>query len=123
MIDKISSVGSPAALYAAEAARMRSTVAIKPGAAAEVAIAATGASTNSAAGVSFSQSLKGALDQVNQAQNQSEELARQFQMGNPKVSLEEMMISAQTSSIGFQTLVQTRNRLVNAYNEIMNMQV
>lgn len=121
MIDKISGVGSPAALYATEATRMRGTVGIKPGAGGEVAIAASG--TGASASVSFAQSLKGALDQVNQAQTQSEEVARQFQMGNPKVSLEEMMISAQTASIGFQTLVQTRNRLVNAYNEIMNMPV
>lgn len=119
MIDKISGLGSPAAIYAAEATRMRGTAAIKSGAVGET----TASVAPATAGASFAQSLKGALDRVNQAQSQSEELARQFQLGNPKVSLEEMMISAQTASIGFQTLVQTRNRLVNAYNEIMNMPV
>lgn len=113
MIDKISGLGTPAALYAAEAERMRST--IQPATGKE--IVESGPVNN------FAHALKGALDQVNHAQNQAQELARQFQLGNPKVSLEEMMVSAQVANIGFQTLVQTRNRLVNAYNEIMNMQV
>ncbi|TAK89947.1 MAG: flagellar hook-basal body complex protein FliE [Burkholderiaceae bacterium] len=110
MIDKISGLGTPAALYAAEAARMRGSAR----APSETAAPQSGG---------FSTALKGALDQVNQAQNQAEAMAREFQLGNPKVSLEEMMIAGQTANISFQTLVQTRNRLVNAYNEIMNMQV
>ncbi len=112
MIDKISGVGTPAALYAAEAARMRSAT--------RMPVAGEAAAVQSGG---FAGALQGALNQVSQAQNQAEETARQFQLGNPKVSLEEMMIAGQTASISFQTLVQTRNKLVTAYNEIMNMQV
>ncbi len=112
MIDKISSVGTPAALYAAEATRMRASTR-----------AAAGTEAAAVQGGGFANALQGALNQVNQAQQQAEESARQFQLGNPKVSLEEMMIAGQTANISFQTLVQTRNRLVTAYNEIMNMQV
>jgi flagellar hook-basal body complex protein FliE len=39
------------------------------------------------------------------------------------VSLEQTMVAMQTSQIGFQTVLQVRNRLVSAYSEIMNMQV
>ncbi|RCS58692.1 flagellar hook-basal body complex protein FliE [Parvibium lacunae] len=84
--------------------------------------AAAGAS-GAASGTDFSQALKSALDQVNSAQTKARELDTQFQMGNPAVSLEETVLASQSASLGFQTLVSTRNRLVAAYNEIMNMQV
>jgi len=45
------------------------------------------------------------------------------QLDNPTVSLEETMVAMQRSQIGFQATLQVRNRLVQAYSEIMNMQV
>ena len=46
-----------------------------------------------------------------------------MQLGNPTVSLEETMVAMQKSQIGFQAALQVRNRLVQAYSDIMNMQV
>jgi hypothetical protein len=49
--------------------------------------------------------------------------AQQFQLGNPQVSLEDSVIAAQKASISFQAAVQFRNRVVQAYQEVMNMNV
>ena len=40
-----------------------------------------------------------------------------------KVSLEDVMISLQKANLAMQGMVQVRNRLVEAYREVMNMQV
>lgn len=53
----------------------------------------------------------------------SNELQDQVQLGNPNVSLEQTMLSMQKSQIGFQTALHVRNRMVQAYTDIMNMQV
>ena len=71
----------------------------------------------------FGAALARALEGVNQAQESAGDLGRRFQLGDPAVSLEETMIAMQTSSISFQAVVAARNRLVSAYNDIMNMQV
>ena len=72
---------------------------------------------------SFGASLETAMSDLSRMQNSSQTMAREFQMGNPAVSLEETMISMQQSSLAFQAAVQVRNKLVTAYNEMMNMQV
>ena len=50
-------------------------------------------------------------------------LQRELQLDNPSVSLEQTMVAMQKSQLGFQATLQVRNRLVQAYSEIMNMQV
>jgi flagellar hook-basal body complex protein FliE len=72
---------------------------------------------------SFQQSLTQALHGVSQAQQEAEHLQREVQMDNPTVSIEETMVAMQKAQIGFQATLQVRNRLVQAYSEIMNMQV
>lgn len=80
--------------------------------------------TGQAAGaVDFQSALKASLDQVNQVQLQSQQLAERFAIGDSTVSLSDAMISMQKSSIAFQQTVQVRNKLVSAYQEIMNMGV
>jgi flagellar hook-basal body complex protein FliE len=71
----------------------------------------------------FADALKASLDQVNSTQKKSEQMARDFELGDDKVSLSDMMISMQKASITFQATVQARNKLVSAYHDIMNMQV
>ncbi|SDK12798.1 flagellar hook-basal body complex protein FliE [Methylophilus rhizosphaerae] len=73
--------------------------------------------------VSFSDALKASLDQVNNMQLQSEKMGQDFAMGNDNVSLSDVMISGQKANIAFQATVQVRNKLVSAYQEMMNMQV
>jgi flagellar hook-basal body complex protein FliE len=83
-----------------------------------------GAST-SAQGVSggFAGALKTALGSVSAAQKEATRLQQEVQMENPKVSLEETMVAIQKAQIGFQASLHVRNRMVQAYTDIMNMQV
>jgi len=78
---------------------------------------------NDAVKVNFSDALKASLESVSGAQRQSEEMGKSFAMGDDKVSLSDVMISMQKANISFQATVQVRNKLVSAYQEIMNMQV
>lgn len=71
----------------------------------------------------FSGALKGALQSVSAAQNHSSDLQREVQLENPSVSLEETMVAIQKAQIGFQATLHVRNRMVQAYTDIMNMQV
>ncbi len=76
-----------------------------------------------AAGAGFADLVKAALDQTSRAQNESADLQKRFQLEDPTVGLEETMIAMQKASLGFQAVVQARNKLVSAYTEIMNMNV
>ena len=71
----------------------------------------------------FGAAFKTALQNVSAAQNKSSELQTQVQMGNPNVSLEETMLAGVKSNIAFQATLQSRNRIVQAYTDVMNMQV
>jgi flagellar hook-basal body complex protein FliE len=74
-------------------------------------------------GVDFAQVLKNTIEQVNQTQQQAEDMAAKFAAGDGNANLHEVMISLQKASLSFQEMVQVRNRLVSAYNDVMNMQV
>jgi flagellar hook-basal body complex protein FliE len=78
--------------------------------------AATGAA-------SFQTAMSSALKQVSEAQNEASTLQKEFQLGNSSVSLEETMVAAEKARLGFTATVAVRNRLVQAYSDIMNMQV
>ena len=71
----------------------------------------------------FGKILDKTLGAVSAEQSRSEQLQNRYQMGDPKVSLEETMLSMQTANVSFQSLVQVRNRMVSAYHDIMNMQI
>jgi flagellar hook-basal body complex protein FliE len=73
--------------------------------------------------VGFSTALKGALQSVSAAQNRATDMQTDVQMDNPSVSLEETMVAIQKAQIGFQATLHVRNRMVQAYTDIMNMQV
>ena len=80
--------------------------------------AVAGGKTTDFAGV-----LKASLNHVNERQQQATNLARDFELGVPGASLQDVMVSIQKANISFQQTVQVRNRMVSAYHEIMNMQV
>jgi flagellar hook-basal body complex protein FliE len=74
-------------------------------------------------GTGFQQALGKALGAVSKSQIEATAMQREVQMDNPTVSLEQTMVAMQKSQIGFQATLQVRNRLVQAYSDIMNMQV
>lgn len=81
------------------------------------------AASSAAQGAEFATLLKQSLDQVNAAQQHSGELTTRFVAGDAQVSLPDVMVAMQKSSLQFEAVTQVRNRLVAAYQEIMNMQV
>jgi len=74
-------------------------------------------------GAGFQQALTNALGAVSKSQLDANNLQREVQMDNPTVSLEQTMVAMQKAQIGFQATLQVRNKLVQAYSEIMSMQV
>lgn len=83
----------------------------------------TAASGASGSGFDFAASLDSALQAVSKSQNDATELQKQFQLENPNVSLEQTMVAMNTSALTFSAAVQVRNKLVQAYDSIMSMQI
>ena len=79
--------------------------------------------SGAAAQSDFSELLKQSVDKVNETQMDSKKLVDAFQSGDPNVQVSEVMIAMQKSNVSFQAMLQVRNKLVSAYQEIMNMQV
>jgi len=71
----------------------------------------------------FADLLKQSVNKVNDTQMDAKKLADAFQHGDPNVQVSEVMVALQKSNVSFQAMLQVRNKLVNAYQEIMNMQV
>lgn len=74
-------------------------------------------------GANFRTAMSQALESVSRQQLEASRLQREVQLDNPTVSLEETMVAMNRASLGFTAAVQVRNRLVQAYTDIMNMQV
>jgi flagellar hook-basal body complex protein FliE len=74
-------------------------------------------------GAEFSQALKAAIDQVSAAQMQAQQMSEDFASGKENVNLQDVMVNLQKASLSFQQMVQVRNKLVNAYQDVMNMPV
>ncbi|SCC26866.1 flagellar hook-basal body complex protein FliE [Kosakonia oryziphila] len=73
--------------------------------------------------ISFAGQLHAALDRISDTQNAARVQAEKFTLGEPGVALNDVMTDLQKSSISLQMGVQVRNKLVSAYQDIMNMQV
>ena len=71
----------------------------------------------------FAQVLQNSIEQVNQTQQQAQGMAANFAAGESSSNLHEVMISLQKANVSFQEMVQVRNKLVTAYNDMMNMSV
>ena len=71
----------------------------------------------------FSKMFKQAIDNVNGLQQNTSDLRTSFEMGDKDVSLGEVMIAANKSSLAFDATVQIRNKMVEAYKEVMSMPV
>ncbi len=71
----------------------------------------------------FAQELKASIDKINGLQQIAGEKTRAFQLGDPNITLNEVMVDKQKASLAFEMGVQVRNRMVSAYKEIMGMQV
>ncbi|WP_143688100.1 flagellar hook-basal body complex protein FliE [Xanthomonas oryzae] len=70
---------------------------------------------------SFSETLRSAIGGVNEAQQRAGALSKAFEMGDPNADLARVMVASQQSQVAFRATVEVRNRLVQAYQDVMNM--
>ncbi|MFT5174993.1 MAG: flagellar hook-basal body complex protein FliE [Gammaproteobacteria bacterium] len=63
------------------------------------------------------------INSVNETQQGAAKLAEQFELGDPSVDLVRVMVEMQKARVSFEAVSQVRNKLVEAYREVMNMQV
>lgn len=76
---------------------------------------------SSSEGLDFSSLLKQAIDNVNEKQKISGNLKSAFEAGDKTVNLAEAMVASQKADVSFKAMLQVRNKLVDAYKEVMNM--
>ncbi|VAW89287.1 Flagellar hook-basal body complex protein FliE [hydrothermal vent metagenome] len=74
-------------------------------------------------GLDFSEQLKDAINQVNSVQKESGKLKNDFTMGDKNVDLVDVMVASQKASISFQAMLQVRNKLLSAYQDVMSMPI
>ncbi len=72
--------------------------------------------------VSFGEYLKSALMEVTELENQSDQLKQDFALGKTD-NIPEILIASEKASIALQFTIQIRNKVVDAYSEIMRMQI
>jgi flagellar hook-basal body complex protein FliE len=72
--------------------------------------------------VSFGNYLKNALDNVNQLQLDSQQIGVDFAAGKTD-NIHEVMLAGEKADIAMQLTMQIRNKVLDAYNEIMRMQI
>ncbi len=71
----------------------------------------------------FGQILQQSISKVSEQQAASQEMVTAFQTGTGNASVAEVMIAMQKASLSFTAMTQVRNKLVEAYQEIMNMPI
>ncbi|MGH8227407.1 MAG: flagellar hook-basal body complex protein FliE [Steroidobacteraceae bacterium] len=71
----------------------------------------------------FAQLLRSSIDKVNSGEQHASALASAFERGAPGVNLPQVMIEMEKASVSFRALTEVRNRLISAYQDIMNMQM
>ncbi len=71
----------------------------------------------------FGSVLKASIGEVNSLQQNASALATAFEQGAPGVDISRVMVEAQKASLAFRAMSEVRNRLVSAYQEVMNMPI
>ena len=74
-----------------------------------------------AGGTDFGEMLKQTIGSVNDTQNTAQKMTQAFEAGDTHVSLAEVMVASQKASVSFQAMLQVRNKLVEAYKDVLNM--
>ena len=64
-----------------------------------------------------------AVNKVNDVQQTSNAMAEAYEKGVAGVDITDVMIASQKASVSFQAMVQVRNKLIDAYRDVMNMPI
>lgn len=71
----------------------------------------------------FADTLRHAIDAVNTAQNQAGQLVSAQAAGRSQIDINQIMVALEKADLSFQAMVEVRNKLVGAYQKIMDLQV
>jgi len=71
----------------------------------------------------FGQLLKDSMDKVASMQNQATALAQAYETGDKRVDLTQVMLEVQKAGLAFKAMTEVRNKLLDAYTQVMNMSV
>ncbi len=85
-------------------------------------VAAKGIDKTSGAKESFADVLKSSIEKVNGLQNEADQ-ATQYLLVGKDTNIHQVMIAVEKADLSFQMMMQVRNKIVNAYEEMMRMQV
>src|SRR5215208_4786103 len=85
-------------------------------------VPATTEAGNDAKSGGFGQALSQAVTSLNETQNAADDASVRMAAGDP-IDLHEVMLARETASLHFQLAVQVRNKLVEAYQDVMRMQI
>jgi len=85
-------------------------------------ISPIGKSTPQSATASFGQLLEGSIDRVNRLQKAADANIDNLANGN-QTDIHQTMIAVEKASVSFELLMQIRNKLITAYEQIMRMPV
>jgi flagellar hook-basal body complex protein FliE len=73
--------------------------------------------------VDFATLMKNSIDGVATMQNQANAMANAYEAGVPGVDLTKVMLEVQKAGLAFHALTEVRNKLLDAYTQVMNMSV
>jgi flagellar hook-basal body complex protein FliE len=74
-------------------------------------------------GPDFAQFMKTSVDAVASMQNHADALANAYETGDKSVDLTKVMLEVQKAGLAFHAMAEVRNKLVDAYTQVMNMTV
>ncbi|MFM9829438.1 MAG: flagellar hook-basal body complex protein FliE [Sphingomonas sp.] len=86
------------------------------------AISAVGQPTAPTAAPSFADTLKDALQGVNETQTRAGKISEAYERGD-EIDIAKVMLARQEASVSFEATLQVRNKLLSAYRDIMSMPV
>ncbi|MEO8400371.1 MAG: flagellar hook-basal body complex protein FliE [Gammaproteobacteria bacterium] len=66
---------------------------------------------------------KNSLSNVSHVQQESEQLKNAYIAGDSNVSMSQVIVASQKSKLAFEGLIAVRNKILEAYKEIMNMPI
>ena len=84
---------------------------------------AAAAQTGAATGPGFDKIVSNAIGKVNETQNDATRMQQAFETGDPSADLASVMLAQAKAQVSFKAMSEVRNRLVSAYQDIMNMPV
>lgn len=78
---------------------------------------------NQVNGPKFTDVMAQAVNKVSEVQHASSALSKAYVQGDPEVGITDVMIASQKAGVAFDAMVQVRNKLVEAYKDVMSMPI